>query len=97
MGGLEMEQDIKNAPFSNPGTKMKFNEVVDKFFEGKTIKNGCFTYKKVPLDNGDKDDIIIITCHKRDGSVETFYNDISDAFISATDLLSDDWEIDEIF
>ena len=76
---------------------MKFNDVLDSFFEGKTIKKDCFTYKKVQLDNGEKDDIIIITCHKKDGTVETFYNDLSDAFITATDLMSEDWEVDEIY
>ena len=75
---------------------MKFNEVINDFLDGKTIRNSCFTYKIVPLDNGKKDDIIIITCNKRDGTVETFYNDLSDAFISASDLLSEDWMIDEV-
>jgi len=75
---------------------MKFNEVINEFLDGKTIQNGCFTYKKVPLDNGEKDDIIIITCNKRDGAVETFYNDLSDAFITASDLMSEDWTIDDV-
>lgn len=92
-----MEQDIKNAHILYLGLKMKFNEVIDSFFEGKTIKKNCFTYKLVPLDNGEKDDIVIIKCHKRDGTIETFYNDLSDAFISATDLMSEDWIIDEVF
>jgi hypothetical protein len=70
--------------------------VINDFLDGKTIRISCFTYKIVPLDNGKKDDIIIITCNKRDGTVETFYNDLSDAFISASDLLSEDWMIDEV-
>ena len=75
---------------------MKFNDVINEFLSGKTICKGCFSFKMVPLDNGEKDDIIIITCNKRDGTVEIFYNDLSDAFISATDLMSEDWTIDEV-
>ena len=75
---------------------MKFNQVINDFLDGKTIQNGCFTYKIVPLDNGEKDDIIIITCNKRDGTVETFYNDLSDAFISVTDMMSESWTVHEV-
>jgi hypothetical protein len=70
--------------------------VINDFLDGKTIQNSCFTYKIVPLDNGEKDDIIIITCNKRDGTVETFYNDLSDAFISATDMMSESWTVHEV-
>lgn len=91
-----MEQDIKNAHTFHLGIKMKFNEVMNDFLKGKIISKGRFTFKLEPLDNGQKDDIIIIKCHKKDGTVEIFYNDFSDAFISATDLMSEDWNIDEV-
>lgn len=90
-----MGLDIKNAHISHLGHKMKFNEVIDSFFEGKTISKDCFSYTLVPLDNGKKDDIVIIKCYKRDETIETFYNDLSDAFISVKDLMSENWIINE--
>ena len=91
-----MRVDIKNANIFHLGIKMKFNDVMNDFLKGKIIRKGCFTFKLEPLDDGQKDDIIIIKFYKKDGTIEIFYNDFSDAFISATDLMSEDWNIDEV-
>ena len=88
--------DIKNVLTSQDGTHMKFNEVINDFLKGRIISKGCFTFKLEPLDNEQKNDIIIIKFYKKDGTIEIFYNDFSDAFISATDLMSEDWNIDEV-
>ena len=68
---------------------MTFFEIYKYFISGHGIKRNNFSYKMVQIENKK---IVLISCTKKDGTTEIFYNDSCDAIFTFDDIIAEDWK-----